>query len=31
MREYLEDEYFGALAAHVLADQWRAANEPPMR
>lgn len=28
MREYLEDEYFGVLAAHVLADQWRAANEP---
>ncbi|KGT77322.1 hypothetical protein MA20_22275 [Bradyrhizobium japonicum] len=28
MREYLEDEHFGALAALVLADQWRAANEP---
>ncbi|NEV01356.1 NACHT domain-containing protein [Bradyrhizobium uaiense] len=28
MREYLRDEYFGALAAHVLADQWRTANEP---
>jgi hypothetical protein len=29
MRDYLEDEHFGALAARVLADQWRAANEPP--
>lgn len=29
MRDYLEDEHFGALAAQVLADQWRAANEPP--
>lgn len=28
MREYLEDEHFGALAAQVLADQWRAAHEP---
>jgi hypothetical protein len=28
MREYLEDEHFGAFAARVLADQWRAANEP---
>ena len=29
MRSYLEDEYFGVLAAQVLADQWRAANELP--
>ncbi len=29
MREYLTDEHFGALAAQVLADQWRTANEPP--
>jgi hypothetical protein len=29
MKEYLEDEDFGVLAARVLADQWRAANEPP--
>lgn len=29
MREYLTDEHFGALAAQVLADQWRANNEPP--
>jgi hypothetical protein len=29
MREYLEDEHFGSLAARVLADQWRTANEPP--
>ena len=29
MREYLEDEHFGALAAGVLAEQWRARNEPP--
>ncbi|MDN3365896.1 hypothetical protein QQO24_01755 [Ralstonia pseudosolanacearum] len=29
MREYLLDEDFGALAADVLADQWRTANEPP--
>lgn len=28
MKEYLEDEHFGALAAQVLADQWRTANEP---
>lgn len=28
MREYLADEHFGALAAQVLAEQWRAANEP---
>ncbi|MGY4466581.1 hypothetical protein ACVWWK_002263 [Bradyrhizobium sp. LB9.1b] len=28
MREYLEDEHFGVLAAQVLADQWRAKNEP---
>lgn len=28
MREYLEDEHFGALAARVLADQYRRANEP---
>jgi hypothetical protein len=29
MREYLLDEDFGALAAEVLANQWRTANEPP--
>jgi hypothetical protein len=29
MREYLEDEHFGSLAARVLTDQWRTANEPP--
>jgi hypothetical protein len=29
MREYLVDEHFGALAAQVLADQWRTENEPP--
>lgn len=29
MRDYLADEYFGALAARVLADQWRTVNEPP--
>lgn len=29
MREYLEDEHFGALAARVLEDQWHAVNEPP--
>lgn len=29
MREYLEDEHFGTLAARVLADQWRTKNEPP--
>jgi hypothetical protein len=28
IQEYLEDEDFGAQAARVLADQWRAANEP---
>ncbi|MBU9247682.1 NACHT domain-containing protein [Burkholderia multivorans] len=28
MQEYLQDEYFGELAAQVLADQWRTANEP---
>lgn len=28
MREYLEDEHFGVCAARVLAEQWRAANEP---
>jgi hypothetical protein len=28
MREYLEDEHFGELAARVLATQWIAANEP---
>jgi hypothetical protein len=28
MQEYLTGEYFGALAAQVLADQWRTANEP---
>jgi hypothetical protein len=29
MQEYLQDEHFGELAARVLADQWRTANEPP--
>ena len=29
MKEYLEDLDFGVLAAGVLADQWRTANEPP--
>jgi len=29
MQEYLVDEHFGVLAAQVLAEQWRAANEPP--
>lgn len=29
MQEYLADEHFGALAARVLADQWRTVNEPP--
>src|ERR1700730_6332068 len=29
MREYLMDEHFGVLAAHVLASQWQRANEPP--
>lgn len=29
MQGYLVDEHFGALAAQVLADQWRTANEPP--
>lgn len=28
MREYLTDEHFGELAAHVLAAQWFEANEP---
>lgn len=28
MQEYLKDEHFGELAAQVLADQWRTANEP---
>ncbi|WP_200876099.1 NACHT domain-containing protein [Ruegeria halocynthiae] len=28
MREYLTDEYFGELAARVLAFQWFEANEP---
>ena len=28
MREYLTDEYFGELAARVLAVQWFKANEP---
>jgi len=30
MQEYLADEHFGALAARVLADQWRTVNDPPM-
>ncbi len=29
IRGYLDDLDFGALAARVLADQWRTANEPP--
>ncbi|WP_217654067.1 NACHT domain-containing protein [Moritella viscosa] len=29
IQEYLTDEYFGALAGQVLADQWCTANEPP--
>jgi len=29
MQEYLTDEHFGALAAQVLANQWRTANESP--
>ena len=29
IKEYLTDEYFGVLAARILADQWRTANEPP--
>ena len=29
MKDYLADEYFGELAAQVLASQWRAANDPP--
>lgn len=29
MREYLADPHFGELAACVLADHWKAANEPP--
>ncbi len=29
MQEYLQDEHFGELAAQILADQWRSANEPP--
>jgi hypothetical protein len=29
LQEYLADEHFGALAAQVLADQWRTLNEPP--
>lgn len=29
MLEYLEAEHFGALAAQVLANQWRSRNEPP--
>lgn len=29
MKEFLADEHFGALAAQVLADQWRSTNEPP--
>jgi hypothetical protein len=28
MREYLQDEHFGQLAALVLAAQWTAVNEP---
>jgi hypothetical protein len=28
MREYLTDEHFGELAAHVLAAQWFEAHEP---
>lgn len=26
---YLTDPHFGELAAHVLAEHWKAANEPP--
>ena len=29
MEEYLSDEHFGTLASQVLAEQWRATNEPP--
>jgi len=29
MQDYLTDEHFGVLAAQVLADQWRTANESP--
>ena len=29
MQGYLGDEHFGMLAAEVLAEQWRTANEPP--
>jgi hypothetical protein len=29
MQKYLGDEHFGVFAAEVLAEQWRAANEPP--
>lgn len=29
MCEYLADPYFGELAACVLAEHWKAANEPP--
>lgn len=29
MQEYLRDEHFGELAARVLAEQWRTANEQP--
>ncbi|WP_027160797.1 hypothetical protein [Mesorhizobium sp. WSM1293] len=29
MHGYLADEHFGALAAQVLAVQWRTGNEPP--
>jgi hypothetical protein len=29
MREYLTDQHFGELAAHVLAASWQRANEPP--
>ncbi|MCJ2184060.1 hypothetical protein MTR62_15350 [Novosphingobium sp. 1949] len=29
MCEYLADPHFGELAACVLADHWKAANEPP--
>lgn len=28
MKEYLADEHFGELAAQVLANHWRAMNEP---
>ncbi len=30
MQGYLTDEYFGAFAAQVLADQWLTANEPSL-